>query len=197
MLKEPTISYGGKKRSICLVTGFVAAGVILACIVFPEIVFAAGSIVPLQTTLPTNPPENGVAPEPKTQHETVAEEPTTASSAQDAAPAHTNFETDGSWRVVRMRVTGYCPCSKCCGAYSDGITANNHRIQPGDTFVAASKSYPFGTEMVIPGYNSDRPVQVMDRGGAIKGNRLDLFFHTHQAALVWGVQHVDVLIKAE
>jgi len=35
----------------------------------------------------------------------------------------------------------------------------------------------------------------MDRGGAIKGNRLDLFFQTHQQALEWGVQHLDVLIK--
>ena len=58
------------------------------------------------------------------------------------------------WRVVKMKVTGYCPCSKCCGEYSDGITANGHKIQPGDTFVAADKRYSFGTEMVIEGYNN-------------------------------------------
>jgi 3D (Asp-Asp-Asp) domain-containing protein len=96
---------------------------------------------------------------------------------------------------LRMRVTGYCPCSQCCCDFSDGITANKHRIQPGDVFVAADKLYPFGTKMEIEGYNSSQAVKVMDRGGAIKGNRLDLFFHTHQQALEWGVQHLDVLIK--
>lgn len=100
-----------------------------------------------------------------------------------------------SWRVVRMRVTAYCPCSKCCGEYSDGITACNHRIQDGDRFVAADKNYPFGTEMVIPGYNKSEPVEVKDRGGAIKNDKLDVFFNTHQEALAWGVQYLDVLVK--
>lgn len=94
-----------------------------------------------------------------------------------------------------MKVTGYCACSRCCGHFADGITACNHRIQKGDAFVAADKSYNFGTQMIIPGYYADRPVRVMDRGGAIQGNHLDLFFHTHQEALEWGVQYLDVQIK--
>jgi 3D (Asp-Asp-Asp) domain-containing protein len=94
-----------------------------------------------------------------------------------------------------MKVTGYCPCSKCCGQYSDGITANGHKIQPGDTFVAADKRYSFGTEMVIEGYNDGKPVKVLDRGGAIKGNKLDAFFHTHQQALEWGVRYIDVKVR--
>lgn len=94
-----------------------------------------------------------------------------------------------------MRVTGYCPCPKCCGEYSDGITANGHKIQPGDTFVAADKRFAFGTEMVIPGYNNGEPVKVLDRGGAIRGNKLDAFFSTHQQALEWGVQYLDVQVR--
>jgi 3D (Asp-Asp-Asp) domain-containing protein len=93
-----------------------------------------------------------------------------------------------------MRVTGYCPCSKCCGDSADGITANGHRIQPGDTFVAADRRYSFGTEMVIPGYSSSQIVKVLDRGGAIRGDKLDAFFHTHQAALEWGVKYLDVQV---
>ena len=93
-----------------------------------------------------------------------------------------------------MKVTGYCPCPKCCGQYSDGITATGHKIQPGDAFVAADKRYSFGTEMIIEGYNNGKPVKVLDRGGAIKGNKLDAFFHTHQQALEWGVRYIDVKV---
>jgi 3D (Asp-Asp-Asp) domain-containing protein len=98
------------------------------------------------------------------------------------------------WQIVRMRVTAYCACERCCGEYADGQTASGHNIQPGDAFVAADEQYPFGTQMVIEGYNDDRPVKVLDRGGAIKENRLDVFFHTHQEALEWGVQYIDVKV---
>ena len=99
------------------------------------------------------------------------------------------------WESIRMRITAYCPCPKCCGQYSDGITACGHEIQPGDTFVAADRRYPFGTEMLIPGYSNSQPVQVLDRGGAIKGNRLDVFFANHQEALEWGVKYLEVKVN--
>ena len=128
------------------------------------------------------------------------------------------------WKTVQMRVTAYCPCSKCCGSYSDGITASGHKISQGDRFVAADKTYPFGTEMLIPGYNTgdgyknskkcdnsnehknskecessknNGAVEVLDRGGAIRGKRLDVFFNTHQEALEWGVRHLDVKIREQ
>ena len=92
------------------------------------------------------------------------------------------------WETVTMEVTAYCPCEKCCGEYADGVTANGHKIKKGDCFVAAPKSYSFGTKMVIPGYANGKVVEVLDRGGAIKGNKLDVFFPTHQRALEWGRQ---------
>ena len=98
------------------------------------------------------------------------------------------------WQTVHMRVTAYCPCPKCCGPYADGMTACGHVIQPGDTFVAADKRYAFGTEMMVPGYNQGRSVQVLDRGGAIRGDRIDVFFPSHQEALEWGVKYLDVKV---
>lgn len=106
-------------------------------------------------------------------------------------------EDPSHWRVVRMKVTAYCPCRKCCGRHSDGITACNHRIRPGDVFVAADKQYRFGTDMIIPGYNEDQPVVVKDRGRLIKGNRLDVFFHSHRQAQKWGVKTLDVLVRVD
>jgi 3D (Asp-Asp-Asp) domain-containing protein len=113
-----------------------------------------------------------------------------------AGAAHQKTDVSAAeWRTVQMRVTAYCPCSKCCGEYADGVTASGHKIQPGDTFVAADKRYSFNTEMVVPGYSFSQPVKVLDRGGAIKDNRLDLFFHTHAEALEWGVQYLDVQVS--
>ncbi len=99
------------------------------------------------------------------------------------------------WVTVRMRVTAYCPCGKCCGKFSDGKTANGHHIRWGDRFVAAPKYIPFGTEMRIPGYNHGRTVKVADRGRVINGNRLDVFYNTHHTAGKWGVKYLDVQIK--
>jgi len=103
----------------------------------------------------------------------------------------------GEWECIRMRVTAYCPCPKCCGQYSDGVTACGHKIQPGDTFVAADRRYSFGTEMLIPGYSNSQTVKVLDRGGAIKGNKLDVFFNSHEEALEWGVRHLDVRVRCK
>ena len=114
---------------------------------------------------------------------------------EEEQETETKSETSNKWRTVRMKVTGYCPCSKCCGEYSDGITANGHKIQPGDTFVAADKRYSFGTEMVIEGYSNGQTIKVLDRGGAIRGNKLEAFFHTHQEALEWGVRNIDVKVR--
>lgn len=105
-----------------------------------------------------------------------------------------NSESSGEWETVRMRVTAYCPCPKCCGNYSDGKTAFGHMICPGDAFVAADKKYPFGTEVIIAGYQNGKPVKVLDRGGVIQGNRLDVFFHSHERALRWGVKYLDVKV---
>jgi 3D (Asp-Asp-Asp) domain-containing protein len=94
-----------------------------------------------------------------------------------------------------MRVTAYCPCKKCCGAYAAGITACGHRIAPGESFVAAPPEVPFGATIRIPGYNNDLPVKVMDRGGAIQDDHLDVFFSDHQTAIEWGMQYLTVTIE--
>ncbi len=88
---------------------------------------------------------------------------------------------------AEYEVTAYCPCEKCCGRYADGMTADGWRISKGDKFCAADKSIKYGTMINIPGYGT---VPVKDRGGAIKGKRLDVYFDTHQAALNWGRQRL-------
>jgi 3D (Asp-Asp-Asp) domain-containing protein len=65
----------------------------------------------------------------------------------------------------------------------------------GGKFVAADTNVlPFGTKIVVPGYNGSRPVPVADRGGAIQGRKLDLFFPSHSEALKWGRQTLTVTV---
>jgi len=120
-----------------------------------------------------------------------------SNKAAEKPDSEANSEQSGQWHIVRMRVTGYCPCSKCCGKFADGITACGHKIRPGDTFVAADRRYSFGTEMVIEGYNDGQTIKVLDRGGAIRGNKLDAFFHTHKEALQWGVKYINVKVRSK
>ena len=91
--------------------------------------------------------------------------------------------------IERYTVTAYCPCVKCCGK-TNGITASGEKAVEGVT-VAMNKSIPFGTKIYIDGVG-ERIVQ--DRGGAIKGNRIDLYFDSHQDALNFGRQTKQVTI---
>ena len=101
-------------------------------------------------------------------------------------------ESRGSGRTPALTaqtyiVTAYCPCRQCCGPNARGITASGKRVRVG--MCAADRRVPFGTVFVISGYG--RAV-VEDRGGAIKGNRIDVFFETHDEALRWGRRTVKV-----
>ncbi|WP_428939864.1 3D domain-containing protein [Fontivita pretiosa] len=101
-------------------------------------------------------------------------------------------------QVRFMEITAYCPCSKCCGPNAQGITASGKHVSYNHgKFVAADTSIlPFGTRLLIPGYAAE-PVEVIDRGGAIKGNKLDVFFPTHEEALKWGRQKMVPVIIVE
>jgi 3D (Asp-Asp-Asp) domain-containing protein len=98
-------------------------------------------------------------------------------------------------RAIQMEVTAYCACTKCCGPNAQGVTASGKPVSFNNgRFVAADTSVlPFGTKLLIPGYHGE-PVEVADRGGAIKGNKLDVFFADHQEALRWGRQKLTVTV---
>jgi len=50
---------------------------------------------------------------------------------------------------------------------------------------------PMGTRMYVEGYGY---ATALDRGGSIKGNRIDLFFETYNQAMSWGVRKTKVYI---
>ena len=92
----------------------------------------------------------------------------------------------GEIRVVNMKITAYSATYEDCGK-DDGITASGEKIHEG--VVAADPSIPFGTKLYIEGVGI---VVVKDRGGAIRGNILDLYIPDPKNAEKWGVQHRKV-----
>ena len=88
-----------------------------------------------------------------------------------------------------FKLTAYCACSKCCGK-SDGITATGTKVTQGRTIAVDPSKIPYGTEVIINGHT----YIAEDCGGAIKGNRIDIYFDSHSEALEFGVQYSDVYI---
>ena len=142
---------------------------------------------------------------PAASDEAVANKPVRVAQAAPAELLH-NANVDAAvpaaaviaprTRTMRMEVTAYCPCTKCCGENAQGITASGRDVSYNNSqFVAADTTVlPFNTKLIIPGYHNGATVPVIDRGGAIKGNKLDLYFPTHEEALQWGRQWIDVTV---
>ena len=84
------------------------------------------------------------------------------------------------------KVTAYCACMQCCGK-TNGITASGTHATANRT-IATPSTFPFGTKVVINGIT----YTVEDRGGAIQGNRIDIYMNTHEEALRWGVRYLYV-----
>jgi 3D (Asp-Asp-Asp) domain-containing protein len=92
--------------------------------------------------------------------------------------------------TVMVELTAYCPCSKCCG-WNTGITKSGTIATEGRTVAADVNLYPFGTQVEIDGI----VYTVEDTGGAIRGNRMDIFYNSHSDALKFGRQTKTVIIK--
>ena len=112
-------------------------------------------------------------------------------------PTRNSTKTRSTQRkTMVMEVTAYCPCKICCGPNAQGITASGRKISHNNgAFVAAdTQVLPFHTRLSIPGYRSGKVVPVIDRGGDIKGNRIDVFFKSHQEATKFGRRVVPVTV---
>lgn len=88
-------------------------------------------------------------------------------------------------------ITAYCTCRICCGVYSGNNRTASGTVPTTNRTIAVDTSViPFGTKVVING----QVYVAEDRGGAIKGKRIDMFFYTHKEALRWGRRTMEVYL---
>lgn len=92
----------------------------------------------------------------------------------------------------QFRISAYCNCRICCGKWAGGPTASGTMPVAGRTIAVDPNIIPLGSKVIIDGYT----YIAEDTGSAIKGNRIDMYFDSHQEALKWGIKYIEVnLIK--
>lgn len=124
---------------------------------------------------------------------------TTAILAPSVAIAE-NEPTTQPEEWIDAVATAYCPCEICCGKWAlnrpDGIvyTASGAIAEEGVTIAADWSVYSPGTILYIEGIG-ERIVQ--DRGGAISGQKIDVFFNNYEDALHFGRQEVRIKVISD
>ena len=92
--------------------------------------------------------------------------------------------------LVHVKITHYCECEVCCGKHSDGITASGTEAKAGRTIAVDPEMIPLGSEVIIDGES----YIAEDTGGAINGNRIDVYCETHEEAISRGIVYRDVVV---
>lgn len=129
-------------------------------------------------------------PAVKTQQETTATAPTTetANTSTAASPATETSKT--SSKEFLMEATAYtATCEGCSGITSTGI---NLLENPNAKVISVDPSIiPLGSKVYVEGYGE---AIAGDTGGAIKGNKIDVFIPSKQEAIHFGRKQVKVTI---
>lgn len=121
---------------------------------------------------------------------------------QKAIPLASEIE-EGSEPGTKMSViaTAYCSCVKCCGIWSEEhpsrigtgykqILPSGVRPKEGRTIATDPSVIATGSKVILNGVE----YIAEDTGGAVKGAHIDIYFSSHEKALAWGKQTVEVVI---
>lgn len=97
-------------------------------------------------------------------------------------------------RALRMTATAYDATFESCGKHPDhpqyGVTYSGLRVRPGIVAVDP-KVIPLGTYLYVEGYGE---ALAADIGGAIKGNRIDLYYESPKDVAKYGKKVVKVYV---
>lgn len=83
----------------------------------------------------------------------------------------------------KANISAYTAAADECGK-SDGITASGLSVKENET-IACPSQFPLGTKIEIEGMGT---YICQDRGGAIKGNKIDIYMETKKEAFEFGRQ---------
>lgn len=110
----------------------------------------------------------------------------------DALAADTQI-TQNFKNLGFFRLSFYCTCEKCCGAYATGLTKSGTTVTEGRTIAVDPKVIPLGSRVYIDGYGV---FIAEDVGSAIKENKIDIAVGNHEQALKLGIDEATVYLVA-
>lgn len=88
-----------------------------------------------------------------------------------------------------FRTTAYCACESCSEGWGNR-TATGVPARPNHTIAVDPKVIKLGSKVVIDG----KEYIAEDTGGAIKGNKIDIYFANHAEAMRFGVRSKEVYL---
>lgn len=109
-----------------------------------------------------------------------------------------NQELNEWENIGEFKITAYCSCEKCCGAWAENrpngvvYTASGEKAEAGKTIAVDTSVIPFGTEVKI----GDVIYTAQDTGSAVKGNVIDVYYDSHEEALNHGAKYQKVEVRA-
>ena len=114
-------------------------------------------------------------------------------------PAYVEAEAPELESLGEYKITHYCSCPACCGEWGESrpvddngepivVTASGEVAEAGKTIAVDPDVIPLGTTVIING----QEYVAQDVGGAIKGNRIDVYCNSHEEAIERGVIYSTV-----
>ncbi|ALS79860.1 MULTISPECIES: 3D domain-containing protein [Planococcus] len=117
----------------------------------------------------------------------TAPAPTPASAPAEKAPTQASTQAGKTMTVSATAYTAYC--AGCSGTTATGIDL---RANPNQKVIAVDPSViPLGSKVWVEGYGE---AIAGDTGGAIKGNKIDVFIPTQGEALNWGRKNITIKV---
>jgi len=123
--------------------------------------------------------------------------------AKVVAPAYIEMEESKEEPELESlgeyKITHYCSCPICCGEWGENrpvdesgeeivVTASGEKAEAGKTIAVDPDVIPLGSTVYING----QEYIAQDVGGAIQGNRIDIYCESHEEAIQRGVIYSTV-----
>ena len=132
------------------------------------------------------PAKTAAAPAPA-KSPAPAPAPTPASAPAEKAPVAASTQSGKTMTVSAAAYTAYC--AGCSGTTATGIDL---RSNPNQKVIAVDPSViPLGSKVWVEGYGE---AIAGDTGGAIKGNKIDVFIPSQGEALQWGRKTITIKV---
>ena len=136
--------------------------------------------------------EVGEVEKTESTSERKSEKKSTSEKVTNEKSISKNSSRNGSVRrTITVEATAYTGSAEENGGWAN-MTSTGAVPREGRTIAVDPRVIPYGTRVYIPALGGTYVAE--DCGGAIKGNRIDIFMNTSSKCNSWGRRHIEVQI---